>query len=155
MFESSRRIIVGLTDDGRSTVDADARDVAVLDPVPGFRVHEVWCQRTWPARADDEGARSDDAEITPPPGGALVRVLTIEPVSRADWAPNLHGDNDRHVLLLVSGTVELVLEDTEVTMTVGDSVVLSGHIHDWRNTSGEPAVFVYTTFALTASDSAI
>ena len=94
-------------------------------------------------------------EITPPPGGALVRVLTIAPVALADWAPNLHGDNDRHVLLLVSGTVELILEDTEVTMAVGDSVVLSGHVHDWRNTSGEPAVLVYTTFTLTASDSAI
>ena len=155
MFESSRRIIVDLTDDGRSTVDADARDVAVLDPVAGFRVHEVWCQQAVPGRVDDHGARSDDAEITPPPGGALVRVLTIAPVALAEWVPNLHDDNDRHVLLLVSGTVELVLEDTEVTMTVGDSVVLSGHVHDWRNTSGEPAVLVYTTFTLTAGDSAI
>lgn len=155
MFESSRRIIVGLTDDGRSTVNRDAQDVAVLDPVPGFRVLEVWCQRAVPGRVDEHGARSDDAEITPPPGGALVRVLTIAPVALADWAPNLHGDNDRHVLLLVSGTVDLILEDTEVTMTVGDSVVLSGHVHDWRNTSGEPAVLVYTTFTLIASDSAI
>ena len=153
MFESSRRIIVGFTDDGRSTVTADARDVAVLNPVPGFRVHEVWFQRAVPGRVDDHGARSDDANITPPPGGTLVRVLTIAPVARTDWAPNLHGDNDRHVLLLVSGTVDLILEETEVTMTAGDSVVLSGHVHDWRNTSGEPAVLVYTTFTL-ASDSA-
>jgi mannose-6-phosphate isomerase-like protein (cupin superfamily) len=100
---------------------------------------------------DEHGVRSDDAEITPFPGSALVRVLTIAPVALADWAPNLHGDNDRHVLLLVSGTVDLILEDTEVPMSIGDSVVLSGHVHDWRNTSGEPAVLVYTTFTLTAS----
>jgi mannose-6-phosphate isomerase-like protein (cupin superfamily) len=152
-LDPNRRIIVGVTGDGRSTVAADARDIAEAQPVPGYRVQEVWNQPSLPAEVHDEGVTTDAIDIEPPREGALVRVLTIEPLSRDKWVPNPHGDSNRHVLTLVSGTIDLVLEDTEVTMTPGDSVVLSGHVHDWRNCHGVPAVLVYTTFPLRPGDS--
>jgi mannose-6-phosphate isomerase-like protein (cupin superfamily) len=150
-LDPNRRIIVGVTSDGRSTVAADARDIAEAEPAPGYRVQEVWNQPSLPAEVHDDGVTTDAIDIEPPREGALVRLLTIEPLSRDKWVPNPHGDSNRHVLTLVTGTIDLVLEDAEVTMTPGDSVVLSGHVHDWRNCYDVPAVLVYTTFPLRPS----
>ena len=143
-----RRIVAGKTSDGRSTVAEDAQDIASAEPLPGYFLQELWSQPTLPAGVDDRGVAAGPIGIEPSPEGALVRVLTIHPVEADDWAPNLHGDTNRHVLTLVSGTVDLLLEDQETTLVPGDTVVLSGHVHDWRNTYGEAAVLVYTTFPL-------
>ena len=151
---TNRRIVVGLTDEGRSTVHADARDIAATEPLPGFRVQEVGNKSAVPGNPEEGGASPGAIGIEPPSRGALVRILTIEPVPAAEWVSNLHGDSNRHVLTLVSGKVDLVLEDREVPMTPGDSVVLAGHVHDWRNTYEEPAVLVYTSFPLSSGSSA-
>jgi mannose-6-phosphate isomerase-like protein (cupin superfamily) len=143
-----RRIIVGVTGDGRSTVATDARDIAGVEPLPGYLVQELWNQPSLPGNVADDGVAVGTIDIEPPDQGALVRVLTIDPLAVQDWTPNLHGDKNRHVLTLVSGVVDLILEDEETTLTPGTSVVLSGHVHDWRNTYAEPAVLIYTTFPL-------
>lgn len=149
-FASSRRIVVGLTDSGRSTVAADAHDIADTEPASGYLVQDLWRQQSLPGEVNDGGVTTSPIDVEPPPEGALVRVLTIQPLAADDWTSNLHGDTNRHVLTLVSGTVDLILEDQEARMTVGDTVVLSGHVHDWRNTFGEPAVLIYTSFPLHA-----
>ncbi len=148
VLDVKRRIVVGVTADGRSTVAVDAHDLAEIDPVPGYRVQDVWSQPALPGAVDDAGVTSGVIDIEPPPEGALVRILTIQPQPLEAWVANPHGDDNRHVLTLVSGTTDLILEDAEVTLTPGDSVVLSGHVHDWRNSSTQPAVLVYTTFPL-------
>jgi len=146
---ANRRIIVGLEPQGRSAVVADAEDMAQTEPLTGFVVQEIWSQDRVPGAVADDGLRTGDIDIEPPGAGALVRVLTVAPLaSAADWTANLHDDDNRHVLTLVSGDIDLVLEDGEVTLHAGDSVVMSGHVHDWRNTSGTPAVLVYTSFPL-------
>ena len=146
---TNRRLVVGTTPEGRSTIVADAYDIAIVEPLPGYQLQELWSQETLPGRVGDGGVRTGDVGIEPSAAGALVRILTIDALpSRDAWVANPHGDTNRHVLTLVTGTIDLVLEDTEVTMTVGDTVVMSGHVHDWRNTSGAPAVLVYTSFPL-------
>jgi hypothetical protein len=146
---TNRRIIVGESDDGRSTVVADGHDLAQTEPLSGFLLQEIWSQEAVPGVVRDDGVRTGDIGIEPPSAGVLVRILTVLPLESAqDWVPNLHDDDNRHVLALVSGDVDLILQTGEVTMHAGDTVVLSGHMHDWRNTYGAPAVLVYTTFPL-------
>jgi hypothetical protein len=146
---SNRRIIVGESHDGRSTVVADGHDLAQTEPLSGFLLQEIWCQDAVPGAGRDHGVRTGDIGIEPPRAGALIRILTVLPLeSTQDWAPNLHDDDNRHVLALVSGDIDLILETGEVRMHAGDVVVISGHMHDWRNTYGAPAVLVYTTFPL-------
>ena len=148
MMGTNRRLIVGLSSEGRSTVVADARDVVDTVPLPGYRVQELWSQSTVPGDVHDEGVSAGALDIEPPSQGALVRVLTVQSLPLEAWVANPHGDGNRHVLTLVAGTIDLVLEDVETTLTPGDTVVLSGHVHDWRNTYGQPAVLLYTTFPL-------
>ena len=148
----NRRIVVGAGDGGRSSVVADAHDLAGTRPLSGYVIQEIWSQESVPCEVDDQGVRTGDIGIDPPPGGALVRLLTVASQRSAqDWVANPHGDDNRHVLTLVSGDIDLVLENEVVTLHPGDSVVLSGQVHDWRNTYGTPAVLVYTSFPLRRS----
>ena len=136
----NRRIIVGDSAAGRSAVSRDACDMIPVEPLPGFIAEEIWCERAVPAQPGDSGIRAENRSVTPPPGGVLVRILTVLPTAPGqEWVPNLHGDDDRHILTVTSGEVDLVLEDQVVGLRAGDTVVLSGNRHEWRN-SGHPGV---------------
>jgi uncharacterized cupin superfamily protein len=55
------------------------------------------------------------------------------------------------VITMLSGDLVVVLEDGEVALGVGDSIVLRDSMHDLRNAQTVPASFVYTSFPLTRS----
>jgi mannose-6-phosphate isomerase-like protein (cupin superfamily) len=146
---SNRRVLVGLDAQGRSTVRSDTYDMARTYPLTGVAIQEIWWQAEVPARLDDDGARVGPIGLAPPPRGGVVRILTVPPSSGgADWVPDLHFDDSMHVITLIVGRLDIVLEVGEVTLGPGDSVVLPASVHDLRNTTGEPATFVYTSFPL-------
>ena len=146
----NRRVIVGVDPKGRSTVTADEKDLARNEQPNGILLQEIWWQEQVPARADDDGVRVGEIGLAAPPGGAVIRILTVPPTRfTADvWVPNLHYDDLLHVITMTSGELGVVLEEGEVTLRAGDSVILPGSVHDRRNSTDEPASFVYTSFPL-------
>ena len=147
MDSLNRRVVVGLDARGRSTVVNDAHDMARAHPPTGVTIQEVWWQHRVPARLDDAGARSGSIGLAAPPGGAVVRILTLPPTS-ADRSVDLHHDESMHVITLLSGRLDVVLELGEVTLEPGDTIVLPASVHDLRNRQDEAATFVYTSFPL-------
>ena len=103
-----------------------------------------------PATVEEATTPSPGAVLEAPPHGAVIRILTIEPFDdrRDSWTPNLHCDDSLHVITMTDGEIDVVLEEGEVRLTSGDSIVLPGSVHDLRNLSGAPASFVYTSFPL-------
>jgi quercetin dioxygenase-like cupin family protein len=144
---SNRRVRVGLDDAGRSIVVADGHDLARAAPSAGVSIEEIWWQEAIPARTADVGARSGRIGLAAPPGGAVVRILTVPP-SPADSVVDLHSDPSMHVITLTAGRLEVVLEVGTVTLDAGDTVVLPASVHDLHNPTDEPATFVYTSFPL-------
>ncbi|MHB8695511.1 MAG: cupin domain-containing protein [Solirubrobacteraceae bacterium] len=53
---------------------------------------------------------------------------------------------------VVSGEVTLVLEAGDVVLRAGDSLILPGSVHAWRNVTDSPTTIVTTVFALADSD---
>jgi mannose-6-phosphate isomerase-like protein (cupin superfamily) len=49
---------------------------------------------------------------------------------------------------MTSGELDIVLEEGEVTLRPGGSVILPGSAHDLRNPADEPASFIYISFPL-------
>ena len=147
MTSANRRVLVGEDAQGRSTVVTDANDMALAHPPTGVEIQEIWWQARIPAQVDDAGARTGRIGPAAPPSGAVVRMLTVPP-SPADWTVDLHFDNSMHVITMIAGRLDVVLEVGEVTLEHGDTIVLPASVHDLRNTSGGPATFVYTSFPL-------
>ena len=143
----NRRVLVGVDAQGRSAVVADAQDMALAYPPTGVEIQEIWWQARVPAQVDDAGARTGRIGLAAPPSGAVVRMLTVPP-SPADWSVDLHFDDSMHVITLITGQLDIVLEVGQVTLRPGESIVLPASMHDLRNTSDVPATFVYTSFPL-------
>lgn len=83
-----------------------------------------------------------------------MRILTVPTANGDELAePDLHTGPSLHVITMLSDELIVILEDGEVTLGVGDSVVLRDSMHDLRNVQTRPATFVYTSVPLTRSGS--
>ncbi|MGW7689012.1 hypothetical protein ACWGMA_09015 [Streptomyces asiaticus] len=150
----ARRVIVGSNGTGASTVVADERNMPRTKLPNGIELQEVWQQRHLPAAPDDRPAPEWTLGPDAPTDGVVVRILTV-PAANSDGLaePDLHTDPSLHVITMLSGELVFLLEDGEVTLGVGDSIVLRDSMHDLRNLQPRPATFVYTSIPLTKSGS--
>ncbi|WP_405667238.1 hypothetical protein OG379_35175 [Streptomyces sp. NBC_01166] len=150
----ARRVIVGDNGTGASTIVADKRDVPCTRLPNGIVLQEVWQQRGVPALPDDRPAPEWTLGPAAPTEGAVVRILTVPAANGDEPAePDLHTDLSLHVITMLGGELIVILEDGEVTLGVGDSIVLRGNMHDLRNAQPRPATFVYTSLPLDPSGS--
>jgi quercetin dioxygenase-like cupin family protein len=147
----ARRVIVGINDSAASTVTADARDLPCTELPNGILLQEVWQQRRIPAEPSDRPELDWTLGPAAPTEGAVVRILTVPAANGAAAEPDLHSDPSLHVITMLGGELMVMLEDGEVTLGVGDSIVLRDSMHDLRNAQTVPASFVYTSFPLTRS----
>jgi quercetin dioxygenase-like cupin family protein len=145
----ARRVIVGVDADAASTVVADARDLPFTRLPNGILLQELWQQRRIPAKPDDQPKPEWTLGPAAPTEGAVVRILTVPAANGEALAePDLHTDPSLHVITMLSGELNVLLEDGDVTLGVGDSIVLRGSMHDLQNVRPRPATFVYTSLPL-------
>jgi quercetin dioxygenase-like cupin family protein len=107
----------------------------------------VWWQQQVPAGLHDAGDGDGVSGLAAPAGGGVVRILTVPPTS-AERDVDLHYDDSMHVITMLAGQLDIVLEVGEVALEPGDTIVLPASVHDLRNRQDEPATFVYTSFPL-------
>ena len=150
---SARRVIVGVNDAAASTVVADKQDLPRTWLPNRILLQELWQQRHIPARPDDRPEPEWTLGPAAPTEGAVVRILTVPAAGDALVEPDLHTDRSLHVITMLGGELTFMLEDGEVTLGAGDSIVLRGSMHDLRNVQPRPATFVYTSFPLAESGS--
>ena len=146
---AARRVVVGVNGAAASVVVADDRDLPRTELPNGIVLQELWQQRSLPAQSQDRPEPGWTLGPEAPTEGAVVRILTVPAASgESPVAPDLHTDASLHVITLTDGELDVVLEDGEVTLGIGDSIVLRGSMHDLRNTRPRTATFVYTSFPL-------
>ncbi|MFC9354844.1 hypothetical protein [Arthrobacter sp. NPDC057013] len=150
----ARRVIVGTNASKASAIVADGRNLPSTHLPNGIVLQELWQQRSIPAAPDDHPEPSWTLGPDAPAEGAVVRILTV-PGAWGDTlaVPDLHTDLSLHVITMLDGELDIVLEDGEVTLAKGDSIVLRCSMHDLRNRQPRPATFVYTSFALNPAGS--
>lgn len=127
-----RRIVTGHDAAGRAVVTADS----VLDGVPipnGQAVFTlVWTTATAPVDNDDVTDGRDRRTGLTLPGGSVLRVVDLLPGTRSA----MHRTNSLDYGIVLSGSVELELDDGAVTPIEAGSVIIQrGTIHAWRNPS--------------------
>ncbi len=77
-------------------------------------------------------------------GGAIVRVMTIDPGHRSP----MHRTQTLDFGVVIEGAIDLELDDGAVrTVGVGDVVVQRGTIHAWHNTTDKPCRIAFILVA--------
>jgi len=143
-----RRVITGLDENGRSTVRLDGpAPVAFLvdentqlskideisadmspDPEHGF-VHELWRLNDQPSA----GAADPTAALTQPdfaPATAHTQWILTQ-LGAGAYTP-MHSTPSVDYAVVVSGDVELGLENGSVQLSAGDTMLVNAVKHSWR-----------------------
>jgi mannose-6-phosphate isomerase-like protein (cupin superfamily) len=166
--EPVRRIVTIDREPGVSCLvsDGPAPDVRTDPARPGFAATRLWVTDSTPAKIVFETLHLPHS-IEPPGRGSVMRVMTFPP--DAVWAgtvgeakvrawfaamgspgastyapkaphPYMQKTRTFDFCFVLKGEIVLVLDDDEVSLKAGDSVVQRGTNHAWSNRSTEPAV---------------
>ncbi|HSA50660.1 MAG TPA: cupin domain-containing protein [Yinghuangia sp.] len=152
-----RRVVTGHDADGRPVIVADANTPVTSVSRRGHGMAEVLWFDGSPARADDGGDPAPELRGTFPAGGAAACRLVRWPGSPAGtpaeetWLrtpgddpeePGMHRTDTQDLIVVVSGSIVLGLDDGEYELGPGDAVVQRGTRHRWRVAGEQPCVFL-------------
>jgi quercetin dioxygenase-like cupin family protein len=122
-----QHVVTGLGPDGRSTV-LDRRDLS-SSPGDHVVVERVWTTEALPPHLSQSlETQGEPADIGVPQVGSSWLIVKWPPGADA----YLHRSDTLDYDCVLSGQVTLVLEDGEVELHAGDSVVIPGVLHGWR-----------------------
>ena len=89
---------------------------------------------------EDKGARQIGTTIT---GGSVFRVVEFGP----GVAPRNHRTDSIDYAVVMSGEIDMEMDDTVVHLKAGDVLVQRGTIHNWVNNGTEPCVIAFSLIA--------
>jgi mannose-6-phosphate isomerase-like protein (cupin superfamily) len=166
-----RRIVTGQDKSGKSVFVSDAEvDPVEMALLPGTAFHRIWGSDVPPA-LPTEGNQPDMPGYFPTESGYRFNFFTLGPDSVAlppdldigkaldeiaiklpglaeSMEPNnpgMHTTDTVDIDVIISGEVDLELDDGEVVhMEAGDCVVMNGVRHAWRNRSDKPVTIFVT-----------
>ena len=131
-----RRVITGHDDTGRAVVKIDEVAAHAFVGRPGATGINVWTTQGFPASndgAEDLGLRKVGTTVE---NGTIFRIL--------EFAPGLAARNHRtdsiDYIVVLSGEIDMELDDSTVHLKAGDTMVQRGTIHNWVNNGTQPCV---------------
>lgn len=134
-----RRVVTAHDAAGKAVVAIDEVSRDVVSFRQGATVTNVWSTVGFPV--DNAGARDTAREITATTrdGGTVFRVIEFAP----GVAPRNHRTDSIDYAVVLSGRIDMRLDDQMVTLGAGDVLVQRGTVHDWINRYDEPCVIAF------------
>ena len=138
-----RRVITGHDAAGKAIVKIDEIATHAFTGRPGATGINVWTTEGFPANndgAEDAGLRKVGTTL---PNGTIFRVL--------EFAPGLAARNHRtdsiDYIVVMSGEIDMELDDSIVHLKAGDVMVQRGTIHNWVNNGTAPCLLAVILIA--------
>jgi mannose-6-phosphate isomerase-like protein (cupin superfamily) len=134
-----RRVVTGHDANGRAIVKID--EIAQNSPAlrPGRSACVVWTTEGFPVdntSNDDGGKRQVGTTLT---NGTVFRVVEFQP----GVSPRVHRTDSIDYAIVMSGEIDMEMDDTLVHLKAGDVLVQRGTIHNWINRSSEPCKIAF------------
>ena len=134
-----RRVVTGHDRNrvARAIMDGPATNAKY--PAPGLVSTLLWCTDEMPAdislgeKVEDMGARI--IGTAPPPHGTRFAVIDFPPGN----APIMHRTETIDYVMVLSGEIDMDMDDSTVTLKAGDVMVQRGTNHSWVNRGAERA----------------
>jgi mannose-6-phosphate isomerase-like protein (cupin superfamily) len=154
-----RRVVTGHDDKGKAVVLMDGEaGHARFSEVTGITSTLLWVTDATPANISGVADAADrDIGVAPPPEGSIFRIVEFPPenqVGRA-WSheemikemglavpgetevkprhPAMHRTESIDYAIILSGEIDMLLDDSEVHLKAGDVVIQRGTNHAWVN----------------------
>jgi quercetin dioxygenase-like cupin family protein len=134
-----RRVVTGHAADGRAIVTIDEVASNVQTSRPGVSSVVIWTTEAFPADNDGNEDTSRTKVATTRENGTIFRVIEFAPGA----APRNHRTDSIDYAVVLSGEIDMPLDDTEVHLKAGDVLVQRGTIHNWINRGTEPCVIAF------------
>jgi len=131
-----RRVITGHDATGRAIVKIDEVAKNVASGRPGALACNIWTTEGFPASNDgaaDEGQRKVGTTL---PNGTVFRIIEFSP----GLAARNHRTDSIDYIVVISGEIDMELDDSVVHLKAGDVMVQRGTIHNWVNRGTAPCV---------------
>jgi quercetin dioxygenase-like cupin family protein len=133
-----RRVVTGHKADGKATVWIDEISKDLVNPREGCTFFNIWSTEL---PADNAGTTDGAKEIvgTAMKERAVFRVIEYAP----GVAPRNHRTQSIDFAVVLSGEIDMTLDDEVVHLKAGDVLVQRGTIHDWINKGDKPCVIAF------------
>src|SRR5262245_52054797 len=134
-----RRVVTGHDANGRAVVKIDEISKNVTSSRPGQSGCVVWTTESFPVDntgEDDEGLRQVGTTLK---NGTVFRVVEFGP----GVAPRNHRTDSIDYAIVLSGEIDMELDDSVVHLKTGDVLVQRGTIHNWINRGTKPCVTAF------------
>jgi quercetin dioxygenase-like cupin family protein len=134
-----RRVVTGHDANNVAKVLIDAPATNSRNPPSGLTTTLMWCTDAMPCdmpvgeKVEDMGARK--LGTPPPPNGTRFAVIDFPP----GCPPSMHRTETIDYVIVVSGEIDMDMDDSTVKLKAGDVVIQRGTNHAWANRGKETA----------------
>jgi len=134
-----RRVVTGHDANGRAVIKTDEVSKNITSSRPGATACVIWTTESFPVNNTgdaDEGLRKVGTTLK---GGTVFRVIEFAP----GVASRNHRTDSIDYAVVVSGEIDMEIEDSVIHLNAGDVLVQRGTIHNWVNRGTEPCVMAF------------
>ena len=138
-----RRVVTGHDKNGRAVVKIDEIAKNVVQGRPGAHAAGIWTTEGFPidnTGEEDAGRRQTGTTLD---NGTVFRLLELAP----GVSPRNHRTDSIDYAVVMSGEVDMELDETTVHLKAGDVLVQRGTIHNWVNRGTVPCVIAFVLIA--------
>ena len=124
-----RRVITGHDTKGKAIVKIDEAAKHLVTGRPGATACNIWTTEGFPVNndgAEDAGQRKAGTTL---PNGTIFRMIEFAP----GVAARNHRTDSIDYITVISGEIDMELDDSTVHLQAGDVMVQRGTIHNWIN----------------------
>jgi quercetin dioxygenase-like cupin family protein len=138
-----RRVVTGHDKTGKAIVTIDETVKNIAQGRPGAMASVVWSSQGFPVSNDGAADESERKVGTTLDGGTVFRVVEFSPgVQR-----RMHRTDSIDYAVIMSGEIDMELDDSTVHLKAGDVLVQRGTIHNWLNRGTTPCVIAFILVA--------
>ena len=134
-----RRVVTGHNQTGRALAKIDEIAKNVISNRPGALSCVIWSTDRFPVDNDGDGDPSTRKIRLTIDNGTVFRIVRFEP----GISPRCHRTDSIDYAVVMSGEIEMELDDQVVRLRAGDVLVQRGTIHNWVNRGREPCVIAF------------
>lgn len=134
-----RRVVTGHKPNGKATILVDEISSDLLTFRQGANVCNIWSTGTLPADNDGNADGAKTIVGTTIRNGSVFRIIEYQP----GVAPRNHRTDSIDYAVVLSGEIDMEIDDESVHLRAGDVLVQRGTIHNWINRGTESCFIAF------------